>query len=117
MSDIKPTSYTPEAVRALFTAFQAQASSSLLFLKNVCRVALFTRSADHPQPQLVYRASVDAAQVGSPHQTMLAGTAASAGSRDCTLTSWGPAAYTLHVQTSQLLWLMRDVTEQDFPCP
>lgn len=62
MSDIKPTAYTPQAVRALFTAFQAQASSSLLFLKNVCKVALFTRSADNPQPQLVYRASVNAAQ-------------------------------------------------------
>ena len=76
MSDIKPTAYTPEAVRALFTSFQAQASSSLLFLKNVCKVALFTRSADNPQPQLVYRASVHAAQVGCPHQTVLAGTAA-----------------------------------------
>ena len=100
MSDIKPAACTPEAVRTLFTAFQAQASSSLLFLKNVCKVALFTRSADNPQPQLVYRASIDATQVGSPHQTMLAGTAASVGPEDCMfhhLGSSGCAQRTLHL--------------------
>ena len=99
MSDIRPTAYTPEAVRALFSAFQAQASSSLLFLKNVCKVALFTRSAEDPQPQLVYRASVNAAQVGSPRQIMLAGTAASTGTARSTI--WGPSAV-ISIQSATL---------------
>eukprot|EP00884_Botryococcus_braunii_P020227 jgi/Botrbrau1/6889/Bobra.67_3s0008.1 len=94
-SEIKSTPYTPAEVEALFEAIRQQATSALLFLKSVQRLAFYVQDTGDKAPRLLFRAALESpgdvspqtpitrfigagTGAGSDFQRRLAGTSASA---------------------------------------
>ena len=56
VSEIKSEPYNPDAIKALLESFSEFAPQTLLFLRNVQELAIYTRSDPAEEPKLMFKA-------------------------------------------------------------